>query len=229
MVYEERMVEIGRRIKSERIRYKETHGKKLSQEQLLWMLDLSESSTPYLRRWEKGEAMPSLKQLCQMAEIFGCDVGYLLADYDQRTRDAADLCHITGISEKGAERLKAIKKDPVSGFAKNSDGDLYPVSARRTVSILLESDRFNRLIDRLGRYLLFVGGTAEQIERDDDFSIESDGYRRTINHIRSQGAEIIQRQKIAEMDLLVASDELKMIFREIAEQITGGKHNGKKR
>ena len=229
MVYEERAVEIGRRIKSERIRYKETHGKKLSQEQLLWMLDLSESSTPYLRRWEKGEAMPSLKQLCQMAEIFACDVGYLLADYDQRTRDAADICRATGLTEKAVERLKAIKKDPVSGFAKNSDGGTYIVSARRTINELLESERLDRLLYQLGQYLTFAGSTAEPVEQDADFSTEDDAYRRTINYIRSQGAEVIQRQKISEMYLLTASDTFKKIFREIAEEQTGGKHNAKKK
>lgn len=224
------MVEIGRRIKSERIRYKETHGKKLSQEQLLWMLDLSESSTPYLRKWEKGEAMPSLKQLCQMAEIFGCDVGFLLADYDQRTRDAADVCHITGLSERAVARLEGIKKDPASGFAKSADGDTYIVSARRTINALLESEHLDRLLYRLGEFLIFSGSTAEPIERVASISPEDDAYRQTISYIHAQGAEVIQRQKIAEMHLLVGADELKMIFREIAEQITGGKHiNGTKK
>ena len=229
MVYEKRVFEIGRRIKSERIRYKETHGKKLSQEQLLWMLDLSESSTPYLRKWEKGEAMPSLKQLCQMSEIFGCDVGYLLADYDQRTRDAADVCHITGLSERAVARLEGIKKDPVSGFAKNSDGGTYIVSARRTINELLESEHLDRLLYRLGEFLIFSGSTAEPVEQDDDFSVEDDGYRRTINFVRSQGSEIVKRSKIAEMYLLTAADEFKEIFREIAEEQTGGKRNAKKK
>lgn len=229
MVYEERMVEIGRRIKSERIRYKETHGKKLSQEQLLWMLDLSESSTPYLRKWEKGEAMPSLKQLCQMAEIFGCDIGYLLADYDERHHVTADVCNVTGLSERAVERLIAVKAAPIGGVAKDAEGRMYVTSKRRVVNALLESERLDKLLYLIGEYLTFAGSTAEPVEQDADFSTEDDAYRRTINYIRSQGAEVIPRQRIAETYLLTAADEFKEVFRKFAEEQTGGKRNGTKK
>lgn len=228
MVYEERMVEIGRRIKSERIRYKETHKKKLSQEQLLWMLDLSESSTPYLRKWEKGEAMPSLKQLCQMAEIFDCDVSYLLGDIDERRHVTADVCRVTGLSERAVGRLVAVKAAPIGGVAKDTEGQMYVTSKRRTINALLESDRLDKLLYQVGQFMTFAGSTAEPVEQDDDFSVEDDGYRRTINFVRSQGSEIVKRSKIAEMFLLTAADEFKEIFREIAEEQTGGKRNAKK-
>ncbi len=70
---------------------------------------LSASSHKSLRSWEKGERLPDLDSLARMAEAFQCDIGYLLGDYDERTRNAADIAHKMGISPLAAENMDKIK------------------------------------------------------------------------------------------------------------------------
>lgn len=82
--YESRKVETGKRIKYER----EKAG--LSKKELLVKIYMSESSHKTLSSWENGKSLPDLNSLARMADLFGCDIGYLLCDYDERTRDIAD-------------------------------------------------------------------------------------------------------------------------------------------
>lgn len=79
--------------------------KRLTQQALLELCFLSSSSVGSLRAWERGERLPDLETLCRMAEIFECDVGYLLGDYDERTRTVADTRQTTGLSEAAVETL----------------------------------------------------------------------------------------------------------------------------
>lgn len=59
--------------------------------------------------WESGNTTPSLKNLFQMCELYGCELGYLLGEYDCKTRKTADIKAETGLSEKSIERLKTEK------------------------------------------------------------------------------------------------------------------------
>ena len=101
--YEDRKKLIGSRIKAERDRLDLTQG------DFLERIYLSRSSTKTLTKWERGECVPDLDSLAQMAEVFSCDIGYLLGDYNERTRDCADVCKITGLSEKAVNSLEKYK------------------------------------------------------------------------------------------------------------------------
>lgn len=190
---------------------------------------MSPTSSTTLRRWEHGDDIPTLDAIERMSRLFDCDIGYLLADYDERHHVTADICRVTGLSERAVERLVAVKAAPIGGVAKDTEGKMYVTSARRTINALLESERLDRLLYQVGQFLTFAGSTAEPVEQDADFSTEDDAYRRTVDYVRSQGSEIVKRSKIAEMFLLTAADTFKEIFREIAEEQTGGKHNAKKK
>ena len=93
MNYTDRKRCIGNRIKKER----ESLG--LSRGELLTKIYKSESSHKTLAAWEKGERLPDLDSLALMADLFDCDMGYLLGDYEERHYIAADICGKTKLSE----------------------------------------------------------------------------------------------------------------------------------
>ena len=81
-----RVQQIGKRIKTERRK------KKLSQEKLAEAISsiMAESDPDYkgteqntVSNWEKGVSPPPLPKLIALSEIFDCDIGYLLCDYDE--------------------------------------------------------------------------------------------------------------------------------------------------
>ena len=56
--------------------------------------------------WERGESFPdNIETIFAMSKIFGCDCGYLLCDYDEKTHDAKGICQATGLSESTINAL----------------------------------------------------------------------------------------------------------------------------
>ena len=63
-----------------------------------------------ISNWENGNNLPeSLDIFIAMSYIFGCDCGYLLCDYDERTHDSKEICKATGISEESINALCNLK------------------------------------------------------------------------------------------------------------------------
>lgn len=60
--------------------------------------------------WENGKSLPQLDRIIAMSKILKCDVAYLLCDYDDRIRDAADICSATGLTEKALQNLMTLKR-----------------------------------------------------------------------------------------------------------------------
>ena len=63
-----------------------------------------------IAKWEKGEEMPPLDVLCTLCVPFQCDLGYLLCEYDYKTRLNADIAEVTGLSETAINNLKKFKR-----------------------------------------------------------------------------------------------------------------------
>lgn len=97
---------IGERIKKERERLG------LSKKKLLTEIYMSEASHKTLTAWEEGERIPDLDTLTRMADLFECDMGYLLGDYDEHRRVTADVCAETGLSEDAVYFLRELKENP---------------------------------------------------------------------------------------------------------------------
>jgi transcriptional regulator with XRE-family HTH domain len=102
--YDKRAMEIGRRIRMERQRMG------LSQEELAGTLkdnmyvSVGQNTISY---WESGSRIPPLDRIVSLAQVFGCDVGYLLCDYDEHIRETADISEITGLRENTINILRA--------------------------------------------------------------------------------------------------------------------------
>lgn len=121
--YMGRVASIGQRIKAERNKLN------LTQEQLaeeIEKLIFQSVGQNTIATWENGKVLPPLPKLIALAELFGCDVSYLLCDYDQRTRDISDISQLTGLSGPAADFLLFLRDSP----------------ALKTIDILLSDKRF---------------------------------------------------------------------------------------
>lgn len=98
-----RMEAIGNRIKQERKRAgltQENFGVILAK-----VLGGAEIGQNCVSDWERGITVPSVEKLIAMAQIFGCDCGYLLSDYDERSYGTTEICAATGLSEESVQTL----------------------------------------------------------------------------------------------------------------------------
>lgn len=64
--------------------------------------------------WENGKRSIPLDAIFALSSILGCDCGYLLCDYDERTHDASGICMATGLSEETINTLCSAKSWGVS-------------------------------------------------------------------------------------------------------------------
>lgn len=136
--YEDRKKEMGRRIRAMR------KAKKLTQVELLQALYLSTSSTGSVRKWETGEIMPELDTLARMADVFGCDIGYLLCDYNDVNRGIADICSSTGFSSYAAHVIQNL--DLVVGNDRFAQLEKGTLSKRHILSQIIADDRIKQIL-----------------------------------------------------------------------------------
>lgn len=106
---EQRKKEIGKRIKYERKRLgwsQEKFSEKLS-EKLDGKIVAAQNT---ISNWENGKNFPdSLDVFFAMSQLFNCDCGYLLCDYDERTHNAKEISILTGLSDKSINALCNLK------------------------------------------------------------------------------------------------------------------------
>lgn len=89
---------IGRRIKEERDKIKK------SQAELGEYIGVTRQT---IAKWEHGEDIPQLSDLLRLCNLFKCDLGYMLCEYDCKTRTATDIQAETGLSEEAIYRISA--------------------------------------------------------------------------------------------------------------------------
>ncbi len=106
--YNDRKERVGARIRDERKQMKINQGELA--ERISTMINHGADISDVIRQstisnWESGKVLPPIDKMVCLAEIFNCDVGYLLCDYDKRTRAEEDISEITGLSGPSAHRL----------------------------------------------------------------------------------------------------------------------------
>lgn len=101
--YTTRYAEFGKRLAQERKRAG------LTQQGLADKIEAEIGKAPgqnTISNWENGKAFPdSIEVIFAMSRILGCDCGYLLCDYEERTHNATDICKATGLSEETVNTL----------------------------------------------------------------------------------------------------------------------------
>ena len=65
-------------------------------------------------KWEQGNIQTlSLDDLVNLCNLFQCDIGYILCEYDTKRHVVADIHAQTGLSEKAIECLTALSGVPI--------------------------------------------------------------------------------------------------------------------
>ena len=91
------MKEIGKRI------YEERGKAGYTQEELANEIGTTRQS---ISKWEKGEGLgPTVFDIARLCNVFNCDFGYLVGEYECKTRVSTDICFETGLSEKAIDAL----------------------------------------------------------------------------------------------------------------------------
>lgn len=60
-----------------------------------------------ISKWESGNTTPSLEKLLLLCELYGCELGYFIGEYDCKTRKNTDIQAETGLSEAAINQLRA--------------------------------------------------------------------------------------------------------------------------
>lgn len=205
--YKKRAVEVGKRIKNER----EKCG--WSRKKFLPKIFMSENSFKAIQSWENGDRLPDLTSLARMAELFKCDIGYLLGDYPERTRDEADASIITGLSGETIRILQQINEWKHGILGCSAKG--YTIGELQILDCLIQSNKFHALMGDIGFYLIFGGilpNEAYQSEVKDISNEELEKFRAWAN---DRGLETLPRKDVCEMYLQKACDDLKDIFKDV--------------
>ena len=116
---------IGSRIKAER------KALGLSQGELAEKCNLRASSRQTVGAWEQGNLLPSVPDLLRLCSLFDCELGYLLGEYDRKTRQATDIFLETGLSADAVTSLLGLsdrERDFVDTLL-SSRSDLYFIAA----------------------------------------------------------------------------------------------------
>ena len=93
-----------------------------------------------IAKWEKGESYPSVEDLCDLSEIFECDIKYLFGEFKEKTETVHDICKITKLSEKAV--INIIKYSDFKQF-----GNIIEI-----INTLLENDSYLRLLQNIMLY-----------------------------------------------------------------------------
>lgn len=106
---------IGRRIQKER----KLLG--LSQDAFCAKVGFVQRTT--LSNWETGKSGEiTVGMLTALCEVFDCDIGYLLCEYDCKTRQTEDIKQTLGLSERAINNLRVLY-DGYCDFAISSKSD----------------------------------------------------------------------------------------------------------
>lgn len=96
-----------------------------------------------LSRWESGEGNITVNDLLNMCEVFGCDFGYLIGEYECRTRQQTDICAETCLSPKAAGVIMSPDDKPA-----------ISTPADMALNELLCSDAGRWVLEYIGMYLI---------------------------------------------------------------------------
>lgn len=106
--YKSRLTEIGERIASLREEKMWTQHKMA--EKIGEILGNGEFHQGTISTWEKGKALPTVKYLLALSELFSCDIGYILCDYDAKRKDTSNVHAVTGLSNETVEMLSRLSE-----------------------------------------------------------------------------------------------------------------------
>lgn len=209
-------VTIGERIKTARCKpFNGSAG--YSQGSLAVALGLDSTSRTTIRKWERGEVLPPLEHLLKMCELFGCELGYLLGEFDLPTKTATDIHQETGLSLKAIEQLRRHKAivDGRSGKAPDMNADSSTVFLE-SLSMLLVHQNFFYFVCDMHKYgSLYNSGSPAILEKDDSSTV---GIWEIARQLEKQGWSLLNNVQAADYWLHSSLDTLRGIAQDIWEE-----------
>ena len=215
MFYDDRLKSIGKRIKDNRKRLG------LTQKELLEKVYLSEKSVASLRKWENGERLPDLDTLARMAEVFECDIGYLLGDYDEANFPTHKICELTGLSEPAVSRLCRMEEKSIRERAAGWRG--FPEEQELTVlNTLLEQGFY--ILYYLYQYLFESYDSFNFVVRSSENGVQEESRDDILLCCKDNPNKgtFIRAAEVQTVFLLKIQEEIT----KLKTQLNGGKRNG---
>lgn len=161
-------------------------------------LNISRST---LSKWENGDGELSIWNLLELCEIFECDPGYLLCEYDCKRRVASDIQEITGLSCLASDNLEIAASGPGNGpidealAEARSDClrsyEIGRIAKIRFLQALLENDDLWEQIsvcaydylDQMNRYKIDSFHTVDNITHDMFAKVAKEGAKETLSRL----------------------------------------------
>jgi transcriptional regulator with XRE-family HTH domain len=190
---------IGERIKQER------KAAKLSQQELLEKVGYSRDSRQAIRDWESGSLMPELTIMLKLCNIFNCEIGYLLCEYDCKKRENTDICKVIHLSEQSVENIKQINSGILDAILKNDKVfELFQYLYAYYLDKYIPLNKFQRK---------FQGDSDEHNLNEDELNQYIH-----LNELAFQyGLSLIDNDETAEHHLYLACETLKIIVRNYSQ------------
>ena len=125
------------------------------------------NTKPTVQKWEKGwetgsgeNTIPTMDQLLKLCELYRCSPGYLLCEYDEKTKQHTDIGVETGLLPDNITRLQRMMSAIMNGEEYESKTNCCFLAFLNLV--ISNADKFNEmLIERIGL-------TERQMEFDND-------------------------------------------------------------
>lgn len=152
-------------------------------------------------KWENGNSVPSLDNLFKLCDLFGCDLGYLLGEYECKTRAAADIQEMTGLSRLASDNLEIAASGPENGpidaaiAEANHDNlrdyEIGRIAKIRFLQALLENDDLWEQIsvcaydylDQRNRYKIDSHHTVDNITHDMFAKVAKEGAKEALSRL----------------------------------------------
>lgn len=188
-----------------------------SQGSLAVALGLDCTSRTTIRKWERGEVLPPLDHLLKMCSLFGCELGYLLGEYDLPTKTATDIQQETGLSLKAVNMLRHYKAmadgcEIGAPFESKDNVGMY----LETLNKLLSHGNFFSFVCNLHKYGdLYNSGSAGVIESSDGSSVSVLEAAKTL---KQHGWSMLSNIEAANYWLYSSLDTLRGIAQDIWEE-----------
>lgn len=207
----DRSKNIGIRIKSERKRLHMTQGELCNRLEDMRKVPIAQST---VSDWENGKQTPPIERLIELSKIFRCDCGYLLCDYDSRTRDSDKICQKTGLSEQSVNALCSLHAFDDNEYAAVLDFLLMDAMERE------REHNYRSVLDLLSFFLRYDGSQTTRKQ------IFCDGYVTELRNIYISKRAIDLDDRIVENAALMEMEQALIDLKRIIREKKAGKFNG---